>query len=148
MPGDVFVDANVLVYFRDASEARKQQRASEWMAWLWETRRGRVSFQVLHEFYVTVTQKLRPGMEHQAARRDARNLLVWDPVVADSVMMEGAWALQDRFGLPWWDALIVSAAQVGGCRYLLSEDLQDRQDFAGVRVVDPFAWRPEQLVMS
>ena len=39
----VFVDTNVLVYARDASEPDKQQRAQTWMAALWESRAGRTS---------------------------------------------------------------------------------------------------------
>ena len=56
-----FVDTNVLVYARDASEPEKQKTAQAWMARLWRERRGRLSFQVLHEYYVTVTLKLKPG---------------------------------------------------------------------------------------
>ena len=43
----VFVDTNVLVYARDRSEADKQRRAAEWMANLWETGLGKLSYQVI-----------------------------------------------------------------------------------------------------
>lgn len=143
MNGDVFVDANVLVYSRDASEPRKQVLADAWLHHLWETRRGRVSFQILHEFYVTVTQKLEPGLRKSAARRDVSALLTWRPIVLDEVVMENAWAVQDRYRLGWWDALVVAAAQVTGCISLLSEDFQDGQNLGGVRVIDPFAHAPD-----
>jgi predicted nucleic acid-binding protein len=55
MPEAIFVDTNVLVYARDASEPEKQPSATTWMAHLWRSREGRLSIQVLHEFYVTVT---------------------------------------------------------------------------------------------
>ena len=74
MTDKVFVDTNVLVYSRDASEPRKQKQAMAWMAELWESQAGRLSFQVLQEFYVTVTEKLQPGMEPQSARDDVRSL--------------------------------------------------------------------------
>ena len=35
MPELVFVDTNVLVYKRDASESQKQVQAETWMAYLW-----------------------------------------------------------------------------------------------------------------
>ena len=57
MTGTVFVDTNVLVYSRDVSEAQKQKQAMAWMTHLWAERCGRLSYQVLNEFYVTVTQK-------------------------------------------------------------------------------------------
>ena len=43
MTGTVFVDTNVLVYRKDASEPEKQSRAQEWMTHLWNEHAGRVS---------------------------------------------------------------------------------------------------------
>lgn len=53
-----------------------------------------------------------------------------------------------RHGLTWWDALIVAAAQAGECTYLLTEDLQDRQNLGGVTVVDPFAHEPSDVLIG
>lgn len=138
-----FVDTNVLVYSRDASEPVKQRQAHEWLTHLWETRSGRVSFQVLQEYYVTVTAKLRPGLAEQEARDDVRQLLAWRPVTVDSAMLESAWALADRFRLSFWDATIAAGARLAGCDRLITEDLQDGQDLDGVVVVDPFVHEPE-----
>ena len=63
----IFVDTNVLVYNRDASESQKQEQAKAWMAHLWSTKTGRLSFQVLQEFYITVTAKLDPGLDPESA---------------------------------------------------------------------------------
>jgi len=145
MSAPVFVDTNVLVYARDASAGEKQAAAHRWMDHLWRSRDGRLSFQVLAEFYVTVTLKLRPGMDATAARRDVSALNAWRPMPIDAAVMEGAWLIQDRYALPWWDALIVSAAQAAECPYLLSEDFQDGQDLGGVRVVNPFTLAPTQI---
>ena len=145
MTGLAFVDTNLLVYRRDKSEPAKQPLAEEWMAFLWNARSGRLSTQVLNEFYVTVTQKLKPGLDREAARDEIRSLFAWRPVPTDRLAVEGAWRIQDRYGLSIWDSLIVSAALLAGCRYLLSEDLQDGQVLDGLRVVDPFAHRPEEL---
>ena len=138
MSVEVFVDSNVLVYARDASEPEKQEKALAWMERLWSPGAGRLSFQVLQEFYVTVTEKLKPGLNVAHARSDVRSLLTWRPIPIDGRVIEGAWSIQDRFKLSWWDALIVSAAQIGGCRYLLSEDFQEGQRFGGLHVVHPF----------
>ena len=43
MSARVFVDTNVLVYWRDASEPAKQKRAQEWLERLWESAAGRIS---------------------------------------------------------------------------------------------------------
>ena len=76
MNGSIFVDTNVLVYTRDASHPDKQTRAAEWISHLWKTGNGRLSLQVLTEFYAVVTGKLKPGMEVATAREDVENLFV------------------------------------------------------------------------
>ena len=145
MAAKVFVDTNVLVYSRDASEPQKQAQAMDWLRHLWVTRAGRLSYQVLQEYYITVTEKLDPGLDHESARRDIRSLLPWHPIAVDNRVFDGAWHIQDRFGLSWWDALIVSAAQVSDCHYLLTEDLQDGQMFGDLKIINPFQTAPERL---
>lgn len=145
MNAKVFVDTNVLVYCRDASEPEKQAKAAAWMAALWARRVGRLSYQVLQEFYVTVTAKLDPGMEPEAARTDVRILLVWKPLPLDARVLEVAWLLQDRYGFSWWDALIAAAAQAAGCRYLLSEDFQAGMEVGDLIVIHPFRITPSDL---
>jgi predicted nucleic acid-binding protein len=145
MAAKVFVDTNVLVYNRDASEPSKQAQAMDWLRHLWNTRTGRLSYQVLQEFYITVTEKLEPGLDRESARRDIRSLLPWRPIAVDNRVFDGAWHIQDRFGLSWWDALIVSAAQVSACRYLLTEDLQAGQVFGDLQIINPFQTTPETL---
>jgi predicted nucleic acid-binding protein len=140
-----FVDTNVLVYARDASHPVKQAAASSWIEHLWVTGEGRLSMQVLHEYYVTTTQKLRPGLAVANARADVEDLLAWRPVELDHWMLEPAWSIQDRFGLAFWDSLIVAATWVARCEVLLTEDLQHGMDLDGVRVVDPFRTAPGEI---
>jgi len=81
MSAPVFVDTNVLLYAIDEAEPRKHRAALEWRAHLWRSRRGRLSFQVLQEFYV---QALRKNPKRAAtARAEVRDLLAWDPVPID-----------------------------------------------------------------
>jgi predicted nucleic acid-binding protein len=134
----VFVDTNVLVYARDASEPEKQAVARGWMEHLWTSTSGRLSVQVLQEFYVTVTRKLRPGLPPDEARADVRALAAGRPIRIDEAMVEAAWRVEDRLGLSFWDALIVSAAQAAGCVTLLTEDLQHGLEIDGLVVADPF----------
>jgi len=145
MSAKVFVDTNVLVYSRDSTESEKQRQALDWVKHLWSAHNGRLSFQVLQEFYVTVTERLDPGMDRSSARSDIHSLLAWNPLPVDARVIEAAWMVQDRFPLSWWDALIVGAAHAADCRYLLSEDLQDGQDFGTLRVINPFRTSPASL---
>ncbi len=145
MNGSIFVDTNILVYSRDASKLDKQTRAAEWIAYLWETGAGRLSVQVIAEYYAVVTGKLKPGMEVASAREDVEDLFSWRPLPMTPDLIAEAWGIQDLFHLSWWDSLIVSAAKVLQCTYLLSEDFQHSQDFQGIHVISPFRIRPGEL---
>ena len=146
MTAKVFVDTNVLVYSRDASEPQKQVQALAWMAHLWSTKAGKLSYQVLQEFYITVTAKLQPGLAPENARKDVRALLAWRPFVVNDRVLENAWLIQDRYQISWWDAAVVSAAQLADCRYLLTEDLQEYQKFGSLQVTNPFHVDPASVV--
>lgn len=139
MSGSVFLDTNILIYARDTAQPAKQPLARAWLESLWRERRGRLSFQVLQEYYINVTQKLRPGLPAARARQDVRNLLSWKPVRTDAALLEAAWILGDRFGFSWWDALIVAAARRAQCELLFSEDMHHGLDVDGTVITNPFA---------
>jgi predicted nucleic acid-binding protein len=143
MTAPVFVDTNVFLYAVDQADLKKQQAARAWREQLWRNRLGRISFQVLQEFYVKIIQK---WPEHRdEARAEVKDLLAWHPVTVDFPILERSWKLQDRYQLSFWDALIVAAAKSVGCRYLLTEDLQTSQDLDGIIVISPFLTNPESL---
>jgi predicted nucleic acid-binding protein len=141
----VFVDTNVLVYRFDAAHPEKQRAAEAWLERLWETRTGRLSFQVLREFYITVTKKLAGRLDSGQARLAVRSLLAWHPAPSSSRIIETAWDLEDRHSVSWWDALIIAAAQEQSCSILLTEDLQEDQRFGSLRVVNPFSTTPDDV---
>ena len=139
MTGPAFVDTNLLVYARDAGEPVKQARAAAVLRVLWQSRLGRVSHQVLQEYYVTVTRKLKPGLPKEDARDDIVALLAWRPLAPSGSTLSKAWEIEDRCGFSWWDSLIVASALENRCTLLLTEDLQDGQQIDGLRVLNPFA---------
>jgi predicted nucleic acid-binding protein len=119
----VFVDTNVFIYAVDLADPKKQHAAQCWLAELWTNRNGRISFQVLQEFYSKVCQKSTVARED--ARAEVHALLTWDPGQVNAEILDLAWTVQDRYQLSFWDALIVAAAKAASCRYLLTEDLHD-----------------------
>lgn len=141
----VLVDTNVLLYQHDARDRAKQERARAWMAELWRSKLGRISFQVLNEFYFNATQKLKPGLPRKAARTTVRALFAWEPFTFDERTLDTAWEIQDRYRLALWDALIVASASRHDCKHVLSEDLQHGQSFGAVTVLNPFAVSPGTL---
>ena len=138
MTGPVFVDTNIFVYLHDDSAPAKKLRANDWITCLVRWRAGRLSFQVLQEFYSVFTRKVQPALAASKAQAIIRDLTSWRPIPIDLAIMERAWLLEGRYSLSWWDALIVAAAQTCQCEVLLTEDFQHGQEFGAVRVIDPF----------
>ena len=104
MTANVFVDTNVLIYAIDQADLKKQSAAQTWRAWLWETNRGRISFQVLQEFYVIARRK-QPSANVEI-RKEVSDLMAWQPIALDSSVITLAWKIEDRYGISFWDALI------------------------------------------
>jgi predicted nucleic acid-binding protein len=102
------------------------------------TRSGRLSEQVLHEFYQVWTRKLATPLPRSAARAEVRQLSTWNPIPDGPELRERAFVVEDRFGLSWWDARIFAAAQQAHCGEILTEDLAAGADYDGVAIVNPF----------
>jgi predicted nucleic acid-binding protein len=141
MTATVFVDTNIFVYARDASEPAKQPLAAEWLRELWTEQRGRTSIQVLSEYYTTVTRKLRPGLSTEDAWEDVSALFAWEPQEVDRAVVVRAHDIERRHSLSWWDSMIVASAQLQDCAVLLSEDLQHGWICGTVVVRNPFVER-------
>jgi predicted nucleic acid-binding protein len=146
MTAHVFVDTNVFLYSFDDRDLTKQALARRWLTRCWQQRIGRVSTQVLNEFYNNAITKFRLRISPHEAREEVRRMRLWQPPHLDTYTVDGAWALQDRFALSYWDALVVSSAQQQGCGFLLSEDLQDMQQFDSVLKINPFKCEPEAIL--
>ena len=144
MPGDnVFVDTNVLLYSFDVRDAVKRARSRQWVAGLWEAGRGRISWQVLHEFYANAVRKIPVST---TAARDAVSVFSrWQPCETTLGTIERAWYWMDMAQLSYWDSMILAAAERLGCGWLLTEDLQVGRSYEGVVVINPFKSTPADL---
>lgn len=98
-----------------------------------------MSVQVLQEFYSQVTRSSRtePLTSSQALKfiESIREFPVQDMTLA---VFRGGVALSQRFRLSYWDGAILSAARTSGCAAVYSEDFSDQQDYARLRVINPF----------
>lgn len=143
MSETVFVDTNVFLYRVDRTDAVRQRTAALWLERLFLSGRGRVSFQVLQEYFVNVLRKKPTALD--MVRAEIRDLLAWKPVVIDDGVLERAWVIQDRYHISFWDALIAAAAKAASCRWLLTEDLQHNQELDGLTIVNPFQRTPQDI---
>ncbi len=132
-----FADTNVLLYAvsRDPKEQDKAAHANGILA----ARDVALSVQVLQEFYVQATRASRPDpLTHEQATGLVESFLRFPVLAITSDLMLAATATCQRFGISYWDAAILEAARSLGCDVVLSEDLSDGEDYAGIRVQNPF----------
>jgi len=138
MTGSTFVDSNILIYAHDLDAGPKQQRAAAVLMELWEAHTGRLSTQVLQEFYVNVTQKIKTPLTRSAAREVVRNYAPWVQSWITPATVVRASEISETWRLSFWDSMIVAAAEQHSAGGVLSEDLKHGQVIAGVRIVNPF----------
>lgn len=132
-----FVDTNVLLYSisRDPEEQEKATRANELLA----SRDIGLSVQVLQEFYVQATRDSRADrLTHEQAAALVDSFQRFPVKNTTLEVMRAAMSTRHRFEISYWDAAILEAARTLGCAIVLSEDLNDGQDYGGVRVENPF----------
>ncbi|MGD0986644.1 MAG: PIN domain-containing protein [Candidatus Sulfotelmatobacter sp.] len=137
MPARSFFDTNILIYADDKAAPAKQRRALDLITEHRRARTGVVSLQVLQEYFVTVTRKLR--VDAAIARRKVELLAEFDVATPDVSDILAAIDLHRLHSLSFWDALVLRAAKQSGCTILFSEDMQHTREFEGVRIENPFA---------
>lgn len=129
---DRFFDTNVLLYLL-SGDAAKADRAEEALA-----AGGIISVQVLNEFAAVAARKLKMPIV------DIREILTTIRAVCKIVPIseethDKGLELAERHGLSIYDAMIVAAALLAGCKALLSEDMQDGQIIEGsLKIRNPF----------
>jgi predicted nucleic acid-binding protein len=132
-----FVDTNVLLY--SVSTHPEEERKATVAAELLDGDDLCLSVQVLQEFYVQATRASRSGaLSHEEAVAFIEKWLRFPVQEVTVALMQEAFVARARWQLSYWDAAVVVAAKLQGCEQMLSEDLNAGQDYAGVRVVNPF----------
>lgn len=132
-----FVDTNVLLYSisRTPDEQDKAKQANEILS----RRDLALSVQVLQEFYVQATRTSRPDpITHEQAVKLIQSFQRFPVQDITSEILTAALTARQRYQLSYWDAAIIEASRAMGYSQVLSEDLNDGQDYGGVRVTNPF----------
>lgn len=136
MPDRAFLDTNILIYAHDAGSPDKQRKSRELIAQLADSGDGVISTQVLQEFYVAATRKLR--VAPIAAKGVLKTFSVFEIVQISTKLIHEAIDCSILNQLSFWDSLILAAASSAGCSTVLSEDLSSNQTILGVKVRNPF----------
>lgn len=115
-----FFDTNLVLYLL-SQDATKADRAEELMA-----SGGTISVQVLNEFVAVTARKLHmPWAEIREALAQIRAVCAIEPITTET--HERALQIAERYGYSIYDALIMAAALLSGCKTLHSEDMQHGQ---------------------
>lgn len=138
MSDRTFVDTNVLIYAHDIEAKAKHETARNTLRQLWHDRTGVLSMQVLQEFYVNVTRKIRSPLPKNTARRIVNTYSIWCTETTPAEISE-AFRIEDEARIGFWDALVIASALKSGAVRIVSEDLNAGQKIAGIRIENPFA---------
>ena len=134
----VFFDTNVLVYFADESDPKKQKIADELIKNAIFNENGIISIQSLQEFLYATTRKYLCSKEKAKEYVETfKNSLAVEQVSVSLILKAIDISMQTQFS--FWDSLIISAASETGCVVCYSEDMNDGQVVDGVKILNPFA---------
>ena len=138
MPDSVFFDTNILVYAFDKDDPKRQDIAAALLDENLKLGRATMSLQVLQEFFVVTTSKIKSPLTPAMARALVCDFLHHRVVEPSAVHLLKAIDISMAHRLSFWDGLILAAASEAGCRYLYSDDLQHGAKLAGVEIINPF----------
>lgn len=131
-----FLDTNVLLYAYDLDAGAKREialrRVEEAFSHPDHTA---ISVQVLQEFHVNF---VKSGHSADEAVLVLNDFSVWRIMDNTLALLRSGLALQSRWQLSLWDAMILAAAREAGSTELVSEDFNTGQNYGGIRTVNPF----------
>jgi predicted nucleic acid-binding protein len=142
----VALDTNVLAYAEGINGAARKANALELIQRL-PAGSAMLPVQTLGELFQLLLRKAnRTPAQARAAIlgwRDAFALIE----TSESVIVSAAeLAATHRFS--FWDGVVLASAAEGGCRLLLTEDLQEGFTWNSVTVTNPFAVSPHPLLTN
>ena len=138
MTDKTFIDTNILVYAYDTDEPVKQVQAREILKQGIEDETAVLSVQVIGEFFTVVTKRIPNPLSAEEAEQVLDLLGILPIIELDFRMVRHAIDMHRRYGIAYWDALIVAAAHRAECTRILTEDFNTGQSYEGITVVNPF----------
>ncbi len=134
-----FFDTNTLVYANDTGSPEKRSKARELIRQAIISGMGVISSQVLAEFWVTVTRKLKSPLSPDTAREQIVLFSAFHVQPIDQATVLEAIRIQERCRLSYWDAQIIASARFAKADLVYSEDLKEGGEYEGIAVENPFA---------
>jgi len=120
MSDRVFIDTNIFVYIQRKDDPVKSQIAQKAVS-LFDCV---ISTQVVNEFCSLFTKKY-PSPIDEIRKSLASIYANCDLVTVTPVIADKALSLHDRYQFSFYDSLMLAAAIEAGCKYIITEDMQD-----------------------
>lgn len=137
MSGPAFFDTNIVLYADDRAAGRKRKKAIHLLHDHVTAGSAVFSIQVLQEYYAAAIRKLR--VPPDVAQRKVELLAGTRIIRLNELDLIRGIELHRFRRIAFWDALIVVAAQLGGCAVLYSEDALGGGQIRGLSIVNPFS---------
>ncbi|NPV69173.1 MAG: PIN domain-containing protein [Firmicutes bacterium] len=139
MTGPALIDSNILVYAYDRSEMERSLVASDVINNLARTGLLILSSQVLAEFFVAATRRIRHPLTASEATRSVLRYAADFPVVAiTGPIVREALRGVASYGLSYWDAQVWATARLNQIETIVTEDVPSQDEIEGVRYENPF----------
>jgi len=130
-----FIDTNVLIYQLDSRDKIKQKKCRDLVKALVINHEAVISTQILQEFYVACTTKLKikpilvKGMMHGFENMEV--VSVGPELINDAI------DTSIQYKLSFWDSLVIVSAESAKCQFLYTEDLNEGQIVRNVKIQNP-----------
>ena len=132
----IFLDTNILIYAALNQDPAKHRKAVALIRDLLASGSGAISAQVVNEFTNVMFKKTRrTASEIRTLNQLFSPMLRLDTTID---LVDRAITLKDQYGIQYYDALIIAAAERLSCDFIYSEDMSDGSTYGNVRIVNPF----------
>ncbi|MEK6646502.1 MAG: PIN domain-containing protein [Candidatus Firestonebacteria bacterium] len=131
----VFIDTNILVYAVDNCNLKKRNKARDILKETVKSNSFVISTQVLQEFYVIGTTKLK--IDPILAKNILHTFENMEIVSIDIFLIKEAIDTSVLNKISFWDALIIVSAENAKCEKIYTEDLNHGQIIRGVKIENP-----------
>ena len=132
-----FIDTNIIIYANDARDKEKQATAFLQVAELMTSGLGVISTQVLQEYAHVALNKL-----HQRQDVILRQLVLLEGglevIQQTPTLIRRSVEIKSTYQISFWDACLISAAELAKCHTILSEDMNTGQFYSGIAMRNPF----------
>src|SRR5258706_14616468 len=136
----VLIDTNVVVYAYDRGEPVKQKQAIKVLERLQDTQTGRLSTQVLAEFFSATTRGQHPILTVSKAIAEVASLAAgWPILLVTPAIIQAAAQGVHNHQLSYYDAQLWATALLNQAPVIFSEDFASGSSIEGVRLINPFA---------